>query len=1056
MAVVLDPQTWAPQTQDGFLVVKLEDESHWHQGSFLPGSDHGPEASCQQFWQFRYQEAAGPREALNQLRELCRQWLRPEKCTKEQILELLVLEQFLTVLPREIQSWVREQHPESGEEAVALVENLQREPGSSEQKVPGVMKGQEVLTEMVTATGSVPNSLSIQLKQTQTKSKCTFQENAERLHLDPEKELICDPKIEPHSLQESALPTSQVLDLPMEANSGNQEIMDRSQELMTFGDVAIYFSQEAQGQLNPVPQDLCQDQTRENNQNGVSQRFTIPRSNMISSLEQEEKLQNPDFQGSKEKEDSGDSLMSGERAKLGQAPVMKKVKHWEDPERQGLEDEKVAGVHWSYEETKIFLGILSESWIYEKLRTCHRNRQVYRIVAKRLRERGFLRTLEQCRYRFKNLQTNYRKARSTHTPGTCPFYEEMDALMSPRVAVIAPEVEGDLLGQEDHDIENEELERDSWEHEEIAMSGVVIENGSRELDLGHPAASLEELHSGAVTEDSDGDELGNDELSERPGTPPHFRSATGLNFSSGVHWGYEETKIFLGILGEPRIYEKLRTCHRNRQVYRIVAERLRECGFLRTLEQCRYRFKNLQTHYRKARSDHTPGTCPFYEEMDALMSPWTTITPFDVLEMAGSLLKRKPESKKSIDWENQETVIEDSNNFEKEASSTELKSFKSQGLFQNSNAELLIPKPESGEKLWNVILPDSKDILRTSHTNFEMGNENEENPSQEISEEIELQATLLGSSKGNVSHYLNWRKTWEREYRTERQWTILPGESQGLPSPQERNLGNFIGLQGTYIGENPNTCSECGKNFNQNSHLAVHRLAHIGEKKSYNCDECGKTFGRSSHLICHQRIHTGEKPYKCPECGKGFSDHSNLTAHQRIHTGEKPYKCGECWKSFNQSSSLIMHQRIHTGEKPHKCSECGKSFTNSSHFNAHWRTHTGEKPYQCPECGKRFSKSSTLTSHQRIHTGEKPYECLECGKSFSDRSNLITHRRIHTGEKPYKCGECGKSFNQSSSLIIHQRIHTGEKPYECSECGRRFNNSSHFSAHRRTHMGEKR
>uniref|UniRef100_F6X920 Zinc finger and SCAN domain-containing protein 29-like n=1 Tax=Monodelphis domestica TaxID=13616 RepID=F6X920_MONDO len=1052
MAVVLDPQVQAPRAQDGFLIVKLEDDSHWHQESFLHRNVHSPEASCQRFWQFHYQEAAGPREALNQLRELCRQWLRPEKCTKEQILELLVLEQFLTVLPREIQTWVREQHPENGEEAVTLVENMQREPGRSAMKVPVVMKGQEVLTEMVTTTESVPNSLSIHLKQTQTKSKCTFQENAERLHLEPEKELSCDPKIEPHSLQESALSASQVLDLPVEASSGNQEMVGKSQDLVTFGDVAIYFSQEAQGQLDSAPQDFCQDQTQEN-ENGVSQRFPIPRTSMISQIEQGEKLQNLDLQGCKEKENSRDSRMVGERTKIGQAPVMKKVKHWEELERQGLDDEKVAGVHWGYEETKIFLGILSESWIYEKLRTCHRNRQVYRIVAERLRERGFLRTLEQCRYRFKNLQTNYRKARSTHTPGTCPFYEEMDALMSPRVAVTAPEVEGDL-GQGDHDIESEELERDNWEHEDIAMAGVVLEGGSRQLDLSHPAASLEELHSGAVSEDSDGEELGNDEPSESPGTQTLFRSATG------VHWGYEETKIFLGILGEPRIYEKLRTCHRNRQVYRIVAERLRECGFLRTLEQCRYRFKNLQTHYRKARSGHTPETCPFYEEMDALMSPWTAITPLDVLEMAGGLLKGKVESKENTNWENPETVTEVGNHVEVEEPPKEVKNFKLEAVFQNSS-ELPIhkpdsnPKPEVGEELQNVNFHDFKEIQRTSHTDFEMTGKHEKNPSQEISEGVELHATSLGSSKGNASHYLNWKKAQEGEYRTERQWEMLPGEEQGPPSPQERNLGNFIGLQGTYIGENPNTCSECGKNFSQSSHLAVHRLAHIGEKKLHDCEECGKTFSRSSHLICHQRIHTGEKPYKCPECRKGFSDHSNLTAHQRIHTGEKPYKCSECWKSFNQSSSLIMHQRIHTGEKPHKCSECGKSFTNSSHFNAHWRTHTGEKPYQCPECGKRFSKSSTLTSHQRIHTGEKPYECLECGKSFSDRSNLITHRRIHTGERPYKCGECGKSFNQSSSLIIHQRIHTGEKPYECNECGRRFNNSSHFSAHRRTHVGEK-
>ncbi|XP_030744680.1 zinc finger protein 496 isoform X2 [Echinops telfairi] len=88
-----------------------------------------PESSRRLFRRFRYQEAAGPREALHRLWDLCRGWLRPERHTKEQILELLVLEQFLAILPREIQSWVRAQEPENGEQAVAAVETLEREPG---------------------------------------------------------------------------------------------------------------------------------------------------------------------------------------------------------------------------------------------------------------------------------------------------------------------------------------------------------------------------------------------------------------------------------------------------------------------------------------------------------------------------------------------------------------------------------------------------------------------------------------------------------------------------------------------------------------------------------------------------------------------------------------------------------------------------------------------------------------------------------------------------------------------------------------------------------------
>ncbi|XP_074241874.1 neurotrophin receptor-interacting factor homolog isoform X1 [Saimiri boliviensis] len=83
-----------------------------------------PEAARQRFRQFCYKDMTGPQEALEQLRKLCHQWLQPEARSKEQILELLVLEQFLGALPVKLRTWVESQHPENCQEVVALVEGV--------------------------------------------------------------------------------------------------------------------------------------------------------------------------------------------------------------------------------------------------------------------------------------------------------------------------------------------------------------------------------------------------------------------------------------------------------------------------------------------------------------------------------------------------------------------------------------------------------------------------------------------------------------------------------------------------------------------------------------------------------------------------------------------------------------------------------------------------------------------------------------------------------------------------------------------------------------------
>ncbi|XP_072844606.2 uncharacterized protein LOC110090641 [Pogona vitticeps] len=88
------------------------------------GSPAKAERQRQRFRRLRYEEASGPREVCRQLQECCREWLEPEKHTKEQILERVSLEQFLAILPREMQSWVKERGAETCARAVSLAEDF--------------------------------------------------------------------------------------------------------------------------------------------------------------------------------------------------------------------------------------------------------------------------------------------------------------------------------------------------------------------------------------------------------------------------------------------------------------------------------------------------------------------------------------------------------------------------------------------------------------------------------------------------------------------------------------------------------------------------------------------------------------------------------------------------------------------------------------------------------------------------------------------------------------------------------------------------------------------
>ncbi|XP_058141823.1 zinc finger and SCAN domain-containing protein 21 isoform X2 [Dasypus novemcinctus] len=248
MATGLGPRP--PLEQVGPLIVKVEEEEKHHPGL---------EIFRQRFRQFGYHDTPGPREALSQLRVLCCEWLRPELHTKEQILELLVLEQFLTILPKELLAWVQEHCPQSAEEAVTLLEDLERELDEPGQQVSTPDEQKHLWKETSSSEMAEESLSSMQPQPVGTRNRYEsweplhIQETGERQDLTQDLRMIQDYKLntqkeEPTDKQKSSEEESHAEGfkrdvIAMTVANKYEARLERQQEPGLLGEMANFMSE---------------------------------------------------------------------------------------------------------------------------------------------------------------------------------------------------------------------------------------------------------------------------------------------------------------------------------------------------------------------------------------------------------------------------------------------------------------------------------------------------------------------------------------------------------------------------------------------------------------------------------------------------------------------------------------------------------------------------------------------------------------------------------------------------------------------------------------------